>query len=179
MDIIEKYVDNNNYINYDELYKKLIDLFYDEIPNSLYIINFIMYDKFKFYPFNSSNQDVLSLALERRGQSDFRINIINRDKKCIISGDNISMCEACHIIPYNKSKSYDINNGILLTASLHKLFDKYYFSINNNKVMLSNKILNKKTFDDYQRYHEQIINVPKECIENLKSHYNKFLELNY
>ena len=74
MDIIEKYVDNNNYTNYDELYKKLIDLFYDEIPNSLYIINFIMYDKFKFYSFNSSNQDVLSLALERRGQSDFRIN---------------------------------------------------------------------------------------------------------
>ena len=180
MDLINDYINqhniNHNNLDLDKLYKVLIDEFINKIPNYLYIINFIMYDKFKYYPFNSANLDTLSLATERRGQNEFRLNIINRDKVCIISGDDVDICEACHIIPYSESKSYNINNGILLNRILHDVFDKYDLTINDNKVFLSDKILNKTTYKNIHIYHNKYINVPKECIDNLKQHYNKFIK---
>ncbi len=135
-----------------------------------------MYDKFKFYPFNSSNLDIISLATERRGQTEFRLNIINRDKVCIISGYDAESCEACHIIPYKECKNYNTNNGILLNKILHTMFDKYQLSINNNKVILSNKILNNESYNDIHKYHNKEINIPKDCIDNLNKHYNEFIK---
>jgi hypothetical protein len=182
MDLINDYINqhniNNNNLDLDKLYKLLIDEFINKIPNYLYIINFIMYDRFKYYPYNNSNLDILSLAIERRGQNEFRINIINRDKVCLISGLDADDCDACHIIPYNECKNYNINNGILLNKTLHNMFDEYKFSINNNKVVLNNKILNKDNYSDYHKYHNKIINIPKECIDNLNKHYNEFIKKN-
>lgn len=40
--------------------------------------------------------------------------IIDRDKKCIISGFDPKECEAAHIIPYAICKTYERSNGILL-----------------------------------------------------------------
>ena len=122
-------IDPSDHINNDELYNKLINKFYNNKDNSIYIINFIIYDKLKYYPFNSYNPDIIKLAKERMGQTEFRSNIITRDKVCIISGDDAEICEACHIIPYNECKNYNTNNGILLTASLHKMFDEYNFTV--------------------------------------------------
>ena len=179
MEAIENYINCNYNINHEELYNKLIEKYYNNNNNSIFIINFIMYDKFKYYPLNSPNPEIIKLAKERIGQTEFRYNIINRDKVCIITGDDADICEACHIIPFNECKNYNINNGILLNKNLHDMFDKYYFSFNNNKIILSNKILNKKAFINYHKYHNNIINIPKECIENLNIHFNKFIKNEY
>ena len=54
---------------------------------------------------------------------------------CFI-GINSSLCDAAHILPYascnNKKDKYNVNNGILLSATLHKAYDKNYFIINEN-----------------------------------------------
>ena len=63
-------------------------------------------------------------------QNAFRDGLINRFNKCIISNMHFDVCEACHIIPFSESKSFDIDNGLLLNCILHKLFDNYEFSIN-------------------------------------------------
>ena len=64
--------------------------------------------------------------------SGFEINSINKFKKCAISGIDHNICEAAHILPYCKceeNEKNDINNSILLSANMHKSFDKNYFTV--------------------------------------------------
>lgn len=50
-----------------------------------------------------------------------------RDGKCVISGRYANRCEVAHIYEFKDCKDsgdrYDINNGLLLDAGLHKLWD--------------------------------------------------------
>ncbi len=64
---------------------------------------------------------------------------------CCISGlridaiDNISMIDACHIIPFSESYNDTITNGIALSPTLHRAFDRGLISIDNNyKVLVNN-----------------------------------------
>jgi predicted restriction endonuclease len=65
---------------------------------------------------------------------------------CAISGlyisaaMNISLVDACHIIPFSHSYDDTIKNGILLTPTLHRAFDRGLISINQNyQVIISTK----------------------------------------
>ena len=42
----------------------------------------------------------LSVLTVRR--ADFRERLINRDRTCVISGEPVHNCTACHIIPHSK-----------------------------------------------------------------------------
>ena len=73
----------------------------------------------------------------RRGQQKFRAKLIKKyDSKCALLGIHASLCDAAHIFPYSECKTteekYDENNGILLSATLHKAYDKNYFWIDEN-----------------------------------------------
>ena len=73
----------------------------------------------------------------RSGQRQFREKLLNKfDSKCALLGINSTLCDAAHILPYancqNKKDKYNVNNGILLSATLHKAYDKNYFIINEN-----------------------------------------------
>ncbi|KAH9072331.1 hypothetical protein EDB83DRAFT_216548 [Lactarius deliciosus] len=81
---------------------------------------------------------------------DFRGEVVKRDgESCIITGQSADICDAAHIIPRCKSDQYllkvvedrwdlydpqpppiddvdDIQNGVLLTADLHRLLSKGY-----------------------------------------------------
>ena len=173
---IENFIDNKKIDNKDELYNILVNVFNSDIE--LAEINFIMYDKFKYQYLNNKLRD------NRDGQEEFRNNLINLDKHCIISGDDPNMCQACHIIPLCDSKSYNINNGILLNYNFHNMFDKFYLSfkfienIDENydkyKVILSNEIKNKPSYKNYKSYDNKIIQIRKECRNNLQKKYDEF-----
>lgn len=123
---------------------------------------------------------------ENDSASKFREIIVNRDKYCIITGYHSAECDAAHIVPLAKCKSnkiteYDPSNGILLTKSLHKLFDEYMFSINpeTKKIIIGQKIrdegIDKFTIGNYEG---KKIEIPQQCIFYLKKHYKKFLRYN-
>ncbi|KAH9004500.1 hypothetical protein EDB86DRAFT_3199514, partial [Lactarius hatsudake] len=81
-------------------------------------------------------------------RSDFRKEVVKRDgESCVITGNPLDVCDAAHIIPRCKSDEYlskvvedrwdlydprpppinevdDIQNGVLLTADLHRLHSK-------------------------------------------------------
>ena len=83
----------------------------------------------------------------RSQQNKFRNDIIKRDKCCVISGIGSSECEAAHIIPVNVETNYDINNGLLLSANLHKSFDLGLWLINPNTLTVEinyDKVKNEK-----------------------------------
>jgi putative restriction endonuclease len=72
-----------------------------------------------------SRAKVLRAILERRGQSEFRRKLIERyGARCAISGCSLlSVLEAAHIDPYRGHVHNHTDNGLLLRADLHTLFD--------------------------------------------------------
>lgn len=63
--------------------------------------------------------------VSRRGQGRFRESLLEAyHGKCAVSGcDALSALEAAHLIPYLGEKTNRVQNGILLRADIHTLFD--------------------------------------------------------
>lgn len=68
----------------------------------------------------------------RDGQNDFRKAVgDNFNWCCCVTGESIRvMLEAAHISPHADGEDYNLNNGLLMTASLHRLFDAGLMAIN-------------------------------------------------
>lgn len=129
----------------------------------------------RFFNINFSQKE-LELKEKRTGQELFRDKIIQRDKKCIITGNSPLMCEAAHIIPFNEStdeQKYDINNGILLNAGYHRLFDELQISIDpiTCRVVVGDGFKNDTSVNKYDGQH---VNINKETKKYLKTHYQQF-----
>ena len=62
------------------------------------------------------------------------------------AGDNISMVDACHIIPFSEGFNDTISNGLSLCPNLHRAFDRGLISINND----FNVIVNKNFSEPFQ-----------------------------
>ncbi|MFM8332636.1 MAG: HNH endonuclease [Candidatus Methylumidiphilus sp.] len=68
----------------------------------------------------------------QRKQAIFRSALIAVDECCVLTGEQtVAALEAAHIIPAKDGGAEVIENGILLRADLHKLFDAGLFSINS------------------------------------------------
>jgi len=78
------------------------------------------------------------------------------DNTCAISGmrvdaiGNVSMVDACHIVPFSEAYDDTLSNGIALSPNLHRAFDRGLISISDDFTVL----------------------VKKSFVENLKSVYN-------
>lgn len=76
---------------------------------------------------NAASLDVPTWAAikQRRGQTRFRnILLAHFKERCVISGTGIvSLLEAAHIRPHARGGSSTVDNGLLLRADLHTLFD--------------------------------------------------------
>lgn len=83
-------------------------------PEKYAIINDILYG-----PDSSTNSPARNPT--------FTQDVKLRDGKCVISGRYANRCEVAHIHEFKDCKDsgerYDINNGLLLDAGLHKLWD--------------------------------------------------------
>lgn len=69
---------------------------------------------------------------ERPGQAKFRRDLkLSYRNRCCISGCTVpEVLEGAHIDPYQNLASDHAQNGLLLRADLHTLFDRYLISIN-------------------------------------------------
>jgi hypothetical protein len=84
-----------------------------------------------------------SIKKQRIGQEKFRKNILlNFNSKCAVcSISKEELLEAAHIIPIDDSKKSGLlKNGISMCVLCHRMFDKGYFSFDNNyKIIFSKK----------------------------------------
>jgi putative restriction endonuclease len=83
------------------------------------------------------------LVNPRLGQSSFRVMVTDAYKRrCAITGENTLVAlEAAHIVPYAKNGSHDIQNGLLLRADFHRLFDVGLVSVTQDlRIKISPKI---------------------------------------
>lgn len=114
-------------------------------------------------------------VVRRRGQKKFRDALIAAyGGRCVITGcDALEALEAAHISPYQGEHSHHPQNGLLLRADLHSLFDLGLIGINPTtmKVIISKRLLGSQ----YEHHDGQVIKQPTERIlgpsfEALKEH---------
>lgn len=105
---------------------------------------------------------------ERVGQSKFRNDIMNAyGKKCCITGETTSeILEAAHIQEYISEESNHIQNGLLLRADLHKLFDAGLITINDEYKIQVSRFLDSS---NYQSLDGKKINLPDTGLPSLEA----------
>jgi len=134
------------------------------------IIDFYMYDKYNYL----YNKDTQKLQINRNGQTNFKNQLIDRYKCCIISNNTADICDAAHIIPYSQLETtnrYNIDNGLLLRTDLHRCFDNKILIINPQTLIISfdNEWLEKNK--NYQIYNNNRVNINENSIKYLVEYY--------
>jgi predicted restriction endonuclease len=78
-----------------------------------------------------------SIAI-RRGQSKFREKLLNAyDSQCAVTGTNVAVTlQAAHIMPYKGPATNSVQNGILLRADIHNLFDLGLLTIDPDTLVI-------------------------------------------
>jgi integrase len=127
----------------------------------------------KFELVDETGIDIEMVRRKKRVASpSFKRLLISAYKKCAVTEESyVGVLEACHIQPYIKEESNHIQNGILLRADIHKLFDSGLMTVNEDYVVQVSPSL-KSTY--YQSFHGKKIHLP----EN-RRHYPSKEALNY
>ena len=106
------------------------------------------------------------LAKARLGQGTFRTLILDTyERRCAVTGEKtLPTLEAAHIKAHASHGPSCIENGLLLRADLHRLFDKRYVTVDPDmKFVVSDKI--HEHFDngkEYRRLHGIALRVPRQ-----------------
>lgn len=83
------------------------------------------------------------LAPQRLGQSSFQAVVLDAyQRRCAITGSRIRpVLEAAHVLPVTRGGEHRMDNGLLLRADIHKLFDKGYVGIDPKyRLMVSSRL---------------------------------------
>lgn len=108
----------------------------------------------------SDDEKYLVEIKARRGQPLFRKLLIEAyNGKCAVTQTAIEeLLEAAHITPHAEGVNYSANNGLLLRADIHTLFDLRLLSIDENmRIHLSKSIKQSK---EYGHLHLEKITLP-------------------
>lgn len=118
-------------------------------------------------PYINNNKDerdsVLRAIKLRRGQQDFRNKLLKRyNNTCIVTGCKIiDILEAAHINPYRGINDNHPENGLLLRADIHTLFDLNLITINPYTLTL---IISDTLLDtEYKTFKNQKIIIGKKA----------------
>ncbi len=119
-------------------------------------------------------EDYLTRA--RLGQGTFRVLVTETyNRKCAITGERtLPVLEASHIKPYAKSGPHRVNNGILLRADLHTLFDLGYMTISDDYHIEVSKRIKAEYHNgrEYYVFHgKELINLPLRELERPSKEY--------
>lgn len=98
----------------------------------------------------------------------------------VITGNDNSMIDACHIIPFSEEYNDSFTNGIALCPNLHRAFDRGLIAISDNyKVLLSNNFIESNSVFKLSTFSENQIILPVgeqnyPALENLYYHRKRF-----
>lgn len=109
------------------------------------------------------------IVRRRLGQGAFRLVVTEAyDRRCVFSGERtLPALQAAHIKPYAASGPHRVQNGLLLRADLHQLFDAGYLTVApERRVEVSSRI--REEFDngrDYYALHGQELRRPVNAVD--------------
>lgn len=95
-----------------------------------------------------SNKKRLALVSSRDGQGAFRDDLLKTWGKCAITGiTNPLLLQACHIKDWSKAnevEKLDVENGLILTHTLHKAFDEGLICFSEDGILKVSPFLSKE-----------------------------------
>lgn len=101
----------------------------------------------------------------------------------ISSALNISMLDACHIVPFSKTHNDTIGNGLALCPNLHRAFDRGLITINEDYRVVVSRLFNEQTDCSHsiRQFENKRINLPQEQsyypnTDNLRWHNNNIFK---
>ena len=97
----------------------------------------------------------------RQGQNKFREKLIDAYQgRCAVTGVNVlATLQAAHIVPYNGPKTNTVQNGILLRADIHNLFDLGLLQIDPKSMLLI--VSDELSSTPFENLHGQKLKLPK------------------
>jgi hypothetical protein len=92
----------------------------------------------RYEPDHKDSRELVLREIDaRRGQAAFRDTLLERYGRCLISGCSVAeVLEAAHIDPYRGSEQHHPDNGLILRADLHTLFDLNLVAIEPNNLIV-------------------------------------------
>ena len=108
----------------------------------------------------TARETFLRAIVIRRGQSEFRKLLMHGyDMKCAVTGTaDSAVLEAAHIYPYKGKETNVLQNGILLRADWHTLFDLGLWTLDEGfQIILAPEI----TSEEYRKHHQTPIRLPE------------------
>jgi len=110
------------------------------------------------------------LTRARLGQGSFRILVTDAyHRRCAVTNEKtLPALEAAHIKDYSQSGPHRTNNGLLLRADIHRLFDDGYVTIDPDlKFIVSSRV--KEQFENGKEYYrfdgKKLQNLPESLSE--------------
>jgi predicted restriction endonuclease len=81
----------------------------------------------------------LQAVAVRQGQAKFREKLLDAyNSRCAVTGTAIAATlQAAHIVPYRGPETNSVQNGVLLRADIHNLFDLGLIQINPSTLRIS------------------------------------------
>jgi hypothetical protein len=131
-----------------------------------------------FAPGMDARNRIMAAIVQREGQPAFRQALLRAYRgACAISGCRLeALLEAAHIVPYLGSHTNIVENGLLLRADLHKLFDLHLFCIDpdTRTVQLSDELRDSEyaCFDNV-RLRDPLGSQTAPLTEALKHHHER------
>ena len=108
------------------------------------------------------------------------------NQQCAITGlkidfsSTISMVDACHIIPFAETYDDTITNGIALSPTIHRAFDRGMLAISDDyTILIHKKVQDHSSGQGLKQYHNQSIILPIEekyrpSLSRFQQHRKKF-----
>jgi hypothetical protein len=105
---------------------------------------------------------ILSSIVRRQGQPAFRRRLLSAyNRRCAITGCSVeSVLEAAHIVPYKGEITNRPENGILLRADFHTLFDLRLIAV--DEVTMRLLVSPRLNGTGYEKYRGKQVRVPKD-----------------
>jgi putative restriction endonuclease len=108
------------------------------------------------------------------------------DHRCAVSGmkiaftGNVSMVDACHIVPFAESYDDTITNDIALSPTFHRAFDRGLITVTDDyKIIVHSKVKDYYPQVGIQQFHSQPLQLPSDARfypspEKLAEHRKRF-----
>lgn len=114
-------------------------------------------------------------VLSRKGQPEFRRKLFaTYGVSCMITDCKVlAAIEAAHIVSHSEKQNYSINNGLLLRADLHVLYDQYLIGIDGKGTIFANPDITGAGYLDLDGKKINC-NISDEMRNNLEIEFRKF-----
>lgn len=159
----------------------------DEISDEIVMMPSVEYKKRIIYLKETLSTDGFAEEVFIRSGRFKREVMLAYKNRCAVSGAqiltdlSISMLDACHIIPFSESYNDTISNGIALTPTLHRAFDRGLIGIDEDyKITVSNSF-QEDSFSPYniKQFAGKQIHLPDSIshfpdVQNLLAHSKRF-----